>query len=294
MKITLLGTGTPQPSLKRASSSYMVEVGSSVILFDHGPGAFHRLLESGMPITRVTHVFLSHLHYDHCLDYARLVLQRWDQGAGQVHDIKVYGPAPAVRMTESLFAVDGAFGADIRARCEHPGSIEVFRLRGGTPPRQPPRPEVTEIESGAVIRGEGWTVRCVSVPHAQPYLASYGFRLDHGEGSFAYSGDAGPSSGFARLAENCDVMVHMCYQISGTVPEAWGHGAAGHLEVARIARDAAVKNLVVSHIPTQMDVPGLRERLIGEMAEIYSRNIFWGEDLMVIPVGKPQSPLHRG
>ena len=28
MKITLLGTGTPTPSLKRMSSGYMVEVGS--------------------------------------------------------------------------------------------------------------------------------------------------------------------------------------------------------------------------------------------------------------------------
>ena len=34
MKITLLGTGTPTPSLKRMSSGYMVEVGDDIILFD--------------------------------------------------------------------------------------------------------------------------------------------------------------------------------------------------------------------------------------------------------------------
>ena len=28
MKVTLLGTGTPTPSLKRASSGYLIEVGS--------------------------------------------------------------------------------------------------------------------------------------------------------------------------------------------------------------------------------------------------------------------------
>ena len=36
-----------------------------------------------------------------------------------------------------------------------------------------------------------------------------------------------------------------------------------------------------------MDVPGVRERIVREMAEIYSGNLFFGEDLMLIPVGDP-------
>ena len=77
MKITLLGTGTPAPSLKRQSSGYLIDVGEDLNVMDHGPGAFHRLLESGRSPTEVTRAFFSHLHYDHCMDYARLVLQRW-------------------------------------------------------------------------------------------------------------------------------------------------------------------------------------------------------------------------
>ena len=38
MKVTLLGTGSPLPTLKRASSSYLVEIGADVILIDHGDG----------------------------------------------------------------------------------------------------------------------------------------------------------------------------------------------------------------------------------------------------------------
>ena len=67
MKLTLLGTGTPTPSLKRASSSYLFEIGPDVIVMDHGPGAHNRLLEAGKRVVDVTHVFFSHLHYDHCL-----------------------------------------------------------------------------------------------------------------------------------------------------------------------------------------------------------------------------------
>lgn len=294
MRVTLLGTGTPHPSLKRMSSGYLVEVGEDVVLFDHGPGAFHRLLEAGIPAGRVTHLFLSHLHYDHCLDYARLVLQRWDQGAGKIPELQVYGPTGTQGMTEALFSKQGAFSLDIRARCEFGPSVEVYRLRGGQVPRQPPSPEVEELRSGQVVQGDGWTVKVVSVPHAQPYLDCFGFRLDGPGGSFAYSGDAGPSQAFARLARHSDVMVHMCYQISGTVKGDWQRGAAGHLEVARLARDAEVRNLVVSHISTQMDANGVRERLIKEMATIYEGNLYWGEDLMQIPLAGPGAPQHRG
>ena len=77
MLIQLLGTGNPGPSLRRMSSGYLVKVGHDIVLFDHGPGAYHRLLEAGFTPSDPTHLLFTHLHYDHCLDYARLVLTRW-------------------------------------------------------------------------------------------------------------------------------------------------------------------------------------------------------------------------
>ncbi len=67
----------------------------------------------------------------------------------------------------------------------------------------------------------------------------------------------------------------------------------GHLELAELGKRAGVKNLVVSHVLEQMDVPGVRERLIAEMAEIYDGNIFFGEDLMEIPLGDPKEAPMR-
>ena len=102
MKITLLGTGTPAPSLTRQSSGYMVEVGEDVIVMDHGPGAQHGLLKAGRYPTDVTHLFISHMHYDHILDYPRLLLQRWDMGAGKIPELNVYGPHPLIRITDRI------------------------------------------------------------------------------------------------------------------------------------------------------------------------------------------------
>ena len=288
MRIRLLGTGTPTPSLRRMGSSYMVETGGDTILFDLGPGACHRMLEAGVQPTQTTHVFFSHLHYDHCVDYSRLLLTRWDQGAHEIEELRVYGPPGIARMTELLFSREGAFAPDLTARTEHKLSLDVFEARGGTPPRPWPEPRVTELRSGSTAEDNGWTVTAVSVPHAQPQLVCLGYRLDTAEGSFCYSGDCGPSKGLAELAKGCDVLVHMTHYLSGTElsPEL-ARTCSGHLEVATIGQQAGVKNLVVSHITEQMDVPGVKERVVREMAEIYKGNLFFGEDLMEIPLADP-------
>ncbi len=127
VKLTLLGTGTPAPSLTRQSSGYLLDVGGDVIVSTTVPARTTGCSRAGIAPIDVTHAFFSHLHYDHCLDYARLVLQRWDQGADRIPDLDVYGPPPIARMTEQLFGEDGVYGPDIRARIEHQSSIDVFR-----------------------------------------------------------------------------------------------------------------------------------------------------------------------
>ena len=295
MKITLLGTGTPVPSSRRMSAGYMVETGDDVILFDHGPGCFQRLLEAGKWPTDVSDLFLTHLHYDHCLDTVRLLLTRWDLSDGQVPELRIFGPAGTAQMTERLIGPDGAFAADLEARTRHELSLQTYELRGGVLPRKRPAPEIREVSSGETVNGATWNVRSISVPHVQPYLDCLGYRLDCEDGSFAFSGDCGPSNAFARLAEGVDVMVHMCHYISGTVSgEAWEQSVSGHLDVARIAAQAGAGTLVASHIASQMDAPGIKERLSAEMAAIFDGDIIWGEDLMTIPVAGARPARHIG
>lgn len=281
MKITLLGTGTPAPSLKRQSSGYLVETGSDVIVFDHGPGAHHRLLESGRASTAVTHAFFSHLHYDHCLDYARLVLQRWDMGAGRIPDLEVYGPAPLARMTELLFGGDGVFAADINARRFHQSSIDVYEGRGGVMPRQPPAPRVREISAGAVIEGSDWRITVGHAVHVQPYLECLAFRLDTAAGSLCYSGDSGFTESMIELARGCDVLIHMNHHFSGHEPsESYRRACGNHVDNAVVAQRAGVKTLVLTHLLPELD--GFRDQILGEISKTFNGNVLWGEDLLEI------------
>ena len=190
-------------------------------------------------------------------------------------------------MNDRLFSERGAFAFDIEARTKHEGSIGIFMARGGSPPRKWPEPNVLEITEKDEIRGDSWVIKPFEVKHMQPYLTCYGYKLVTEDGVLIYSGDTRPCKNLEETATDCDVLIHMCQFISGTVKESSTTGSTGHRELAELAERAKVKNLVVSHINRQMDVPGVRERIIAEMSHIFKGTIYWGKDLMEIPMKTP-------
>jgi ribonuclease BN (tRNA processing enzyme) len=287
-KITLLGTGTPSPSLDRQSSGYLVEVGDDVIVMDHGPGAHHRLLETGHRAVDVNWAFFTHLHYDHCMDYGRLVLQRWDQGADKIPDLQVFGPPPIKRMTDLLFGEEGVYGPDIRARIEHPSSIDQFVARGGKAPRKRPAPRVREIHAGDVIQGIGWKITVGRATHVEPYLECLAFRLDAPDGSLCYTGDSGQSDEIVALAKGCDILIHMNHYFSGTAPSPAYRAACGnHRDNALTAKRAGVKTLVLTHLLGQIDQPRIREQIVHEIQQVFEGKVVWGEDKMQLTFAGP-------
>src|SRR4030095_1113788 len=184
----------------RMGSGYIVEVGDDVIVFDHGPGRHHRLLETGTRATDVTHTFFSHLHYDHFVDFPRLLLTRWDTGAAQIPELKVFGPKPINRLVGGLSGREVVVGRALTARTNWDSSLHVYRARGGKEPRLPPAPEVREIASGDVGETDHCRMHVAEVPHAQPWLTCLAYRIDTDAGSLVYSGDTGPSSALKQLA----------------------------------------------------------------------------------------------
>ena len=250
MKLTLLGTGSPVPSLKRSSAGYMLRIGGDLILIDHGPGAFHRMMQAGVKVTDVTHIFFSHLHFDHCADFVPLFLSRWDLGGGLIPPMKIYGPPGIQQFVERLFGPDGAFAPDLTARTHHPQSIRIFESRGGIAPRPWPETSVTELDPNDLVESEGWRLRVVNVPHHQPYLVNFGIRVESGDGVFAYSSDVstldtGPAEALYGLAREADVMVHYLNAFSFDVTTSGGK--TKQQAVAELARDAGVKTLVTTH-----------------------------------------------
>ena len=295
MKITLLGTGSPVPSLKRASAGYMVETGDDVVLIDHGPGTFQRMMEAGVSPTNVTHVVFSHLHFDHCLDFIRLFLHRWDISPPNTQKLQVYGPPGLKHFVERLFGKDGAFKLDLTARTNHENSLDIYQKRGGTPPRPWPEAAITEVSESDVIKGTDWQIKLANVPHHQPYLVSYGVRFESGGGIFTYSSDVTvpveklPAKPMYDLAKDADLLVHylnsfdvsreMASQDSENIKQRTVQQTIGEL-----ARDCNVKTLVTSHHGPLIDTDGVRERIIADIAAVFKGRLVWGEDLMTFEV----------
>lgn len=293
--ITLLGTGTPAPSLQRQSSGYLLRVGEDVIVIDHGPGAAHRLLEAGARPTDVTHLFFTHLHYDHIADYPRLFLQRWDVGSGNIGELQIAGPAPLARVHQRLFDEDGAFGPDIASRTTMQPSLDVYAARGGAGARLPPSPEITEISPGDTLSGANWRMTVARATHFEPVLTCLAFRFDTADGSIVYTGDTGGvTDEIVTLAEGCDVLIHMWHVESGTEPSAeYARTVGSHMDVARTAQKSGAKSLVLTHIPPSIDKPETLERLMREMTAVYEGPILLSEDLMTVALDEGTMTCHR-
>ena len=92
MRLTLLGTGTPAPSTVRQSSGYLVDVAGERARVRSRARRTPSIARGRTPGGRGRPTpFFTHLHYDHCLDYPRLVLQRWDTGAGRIPELTSSG-----------------------------------------------------------------------------------------------------------------------------------------------------------------------------------------------------------
>lgn len=286
LKLTLLGTGTPTPSLERGGCSFLVECDGESLLFDCGPATVQRLLALGIAPTAISHIFLTHLHYDHCMDYGYLTLTRWDQGAGSIPDLDVYGPRGLEHMTRLFFGEDGAFRDDLAGRTRHPGSHLIYEHRGGTLPRQRPAPKVREVAAGADIVGKGWDVQVAEMVHCQPYLQSVAYRFSCPEGSIVVTGDTAPNAQLVELAQGANVLLHMCHFLNNveTDPRITT-SCSGHLDAARTAAVAGVETLVLIHLTEQITRPGIGERMLAEAAQQFDGTIVLGEDLMEVPLG---------
>jgi ribonuclease BN (tRNA processing enzyme) len=293
-QLTLLGTGSPSPLVHRGGSSYLLRAGEETLLIDCGPACVRRLLEKAVDLRDISHLLLTHLHYDHCVDYGYLVLTRWDQGVGKIADLQVCGPPPIARMTEQLFGEAGVYGPDLAARTEHPGSHFIYEMRGGQLPRQRPVPMVTEVGAGSVVEGRGWRLQTAEVVHVQPQLTCLAYRLTTEACTVVFGGDTAPTPRLTELAKGADVLLHMCHFDNQAITDnRMTDCCSGHLDAARTARDAAVQTLVLVHITEQLESPGVRERVLFEVGKIFDGHVVFGEDLLELPLGPIETGVIR-
>ena len=281
-RVYILGAGTPVPTAERFGSSYVVEVGGQHLMFDCGPAATHKLVQAGLFPTQIEYLFFTHHHFDHDVDYPCFLLCRWDQSVGTEPELRVFGPPLTVQLTDRLLHPDhGAFAHDWQARVHHPLSQQVFVNRGGTLPRKPPRVAVQDVGPGLVCQTDQWQVTAAPAEHVQPYLDSLAYRLDSPDGSIVFTGDTQPCQSVVDLARGADLMLCMCWDDQEVMNQnGESVGQCGTTGAARMAQEAGVKRLVLSHIGPHLSRHGPLEKGIGDVSKLYDGQILFAEELM--------------
>jgi len=283
VRLILLGTGSPRPRPHRFGSACLVALEETALLFDCGPGTTIQLARAGFSPAQVRCLFFTHHHFDHNADYGYFALSHWQEGAGRVPPLRVYGPRATAHITNCLFSAQGAFADDIAARMNVAGSMHIYRRKGGLLPRKPLEIEVTELGAGSEVAGDGWKVTAAEAIHAQPYLESLAYRLETPERAIVFSGDTAPCDSLTRLAAGAHTLVYCAHD-----PEAAIQGTplaqftSGPVSAARIAQEAGVHTLVLTHIGDSLDRPEVQERELAQARRVFPGPIILGQDLMEV------------
>lgn len=190
LKITLLGTGSPAPSLERLGPCTLVEAGPEKLLFDAGRGCAIRLAQARVPWRELTTVFLTHLHADHTFALPDLFVTGWI--GGRSDPLEVRGPRGTQEMLASMI-----HGVDLDI---------ASRLSSGMRARQTPKYIASDIDRGVVFERGGLRVTAFEVDHS--ITPAFGYRIDFNGRSIVLSGDTRYSETLIRNAQGIDVLVH--------------------------------------------------------------------------------------
>jgi ribonuclease BN (tRNA processing enzyme) len=258
LAVQVLGSGGPDVSDARASSSYLVWTGgTAVVLVDAGGGSALRFGESGADVAHLKVVLLTHLHADHTSDLPALFLSAHFEA--RTLPLPVFGPPGAGPFPSTTEFLDDLFGKS------HGAWRYLTALFDDAPSAPPPdetsghapadlfrstfRLEPHDVTAGdtpvRVFETDGLTVDAVRVDHGVG--SALAWRIEVGGKRIVFSGDTGGhGDSLQRLAENADIFIAH----NATSRTSYPATIAILMTPSRIGEIAAaadVKRLVLSH-----------------------------------------------
>lgn len=72
-EITILGCGSALPTVRHNASSQIVKIGNKQFMIDCGEGTQLQLRRQHIQFSQINHIFISHLHGDHCFGLIGLI-----------------------------------------------------------------------------------------------------------------------------------------------------------------------------------------------------------------------------
>jgi ribonuclease BN (tRNA processing enzyme) len=252
MSVTILGSGTCVPSLRRSSCSILMKIRDKFLLFDSGAGTMRKLLENGVEIFDISFVFYSHFHPDHTAELVPfLFANKYPDGSRRKIPLTLMAGKGFATFYDNMKNVYGHW-------------IELA----------PDLLTVAELDNTGYDMREFDDFKLESLPvDHNPESIAYKITSSGGI-SIVYSGDTDVSENLITLSRDADLLI-----CESALPDELK--VKGHLTpslAGEIADRANVRKLVLTHFYPECDQVDIEK----QCRKTYSGPLLLAEDLMQI------------
>ncbi|MEM7275801.1 MAG: ribonuclease Z [Actinomycetota bacterium] len=307
-QLVVLGTASQAPTRYRAHNSYALRWDDQLFLFDPGEGTQRQCILAGVAIARLTGIFVTHFHGDHCLGLPG-VIQRRALDARATEDDAGLPPLPV------YYPADGQDYLD-RMR-----TVSIFHDTSNLEPRPVTGPGPLPGVGNLILTAAALDHRVATYGYrlAEPdgisldpdALAAAGLagpavgrlvaegRVDGPQGpvdladvsrprrgqSMAFVMDTAPCAGARELADGVDLLVCESTYCEDQADLAARYRHMTAAQAGRLAAEAGARRLVLTHFSARYPDPSV----FLDEASAYHDDVVVAEDLAAIDV-----PPRRG
>jgi ribonuclease BN (tRNA processing enzyme) len=242
MKLTVIGFWGGYPKQNAASSGYLLEHEGFQLLIDCGSGVLSKLQNILQP-EELDAVLISHYHPDHIADIGVLQHARLIQGflGKEFPTLPIYGhPFDQYEFTKLTYK----------------------KITKGI-----------AYNPNEVLKVGPFQITFLKTDHPVP---CYGMRIEAGGKVVVYTADSSFKEAFIEFSRNADVLLCECNFYGQQNGKAAGH--MNSIEAGQFAQKAAVKQLILTHLPHY----GTLAELITEASNEYTGIIKLAEEFQSI------------
>lgn len=269
LDVVFLGTAGSMPTARRGPSATLVRRGGERLLFDCGEGTQRQLLRSDVGLVDLHEVFLTHFHADHFLGLPGML--KTFALRGRELPLTIYGPRGLDELLGALRRIFGRLTYEVAvvelaagAALPRDGyELRTFAARHGrdalgyalVEEARPGRFDVATAdalgvpfgpERGALQDGEA-----VTLPDGRTIAPEQVLGEARPGRKLVLTGDTAPSDATVEVASGADLLVHEATFCEDEADRAHETEHSTALEAARVARDAQVRLLALTHLSSR-------------------------------------------
>lgn len=298
-EVTILGCGSATPSPKHYTSSQVVDIRGKLFMVDCGEGTQIQLRRSRVAFARINHIFISHLHGDHC--FGLLGMVSTFGLLGRTAPLFIHAPEQLWSILEKELAF---YYPDLEYKVEFLGfdpakttvvyddrslTVTTFPLKHRIPcagflfqekatsdhlDREAadfygvPQWDYIRIKEGGDFTTKDGTV----IPHSRLTTPA-----DPGR-SYAYCCDTAYNPAMIPIIKGVNMMYHDCTYAADDADRAKKHFHSTSVDAARSAMEAGAQCLILGHFSARYSDESI---LLNEAAAIFPNTVLAKENLTV-------------